>query len=373
VFWFLVELRLTSLLGMIILGILMEPIKVYHHFKTELIDESDRVSLVERAVHDLLMTSNLADGERESTVCWELKHSTSTAQFARILARKRNLPIDICSVGMMLHDIYSMVHGTYKDHAHRGAPLALDLLKNKGGFSDDELDQIYRLIYHHSDKHLRSDDPIEEFGKDVDVLDCFLYEGAFDFYLGNKPLYVFVGYLERAKHVWEELGLPPDPRFDILNGYGENWFSRLGTIGCTTHIAAIEELIQDEQPLERRAPPFCLVQSHSSLLFFGNADTWEEYRQKMLEVRQPLSDEAMDFLKGLPSGTGKPPENSTTNKETLDTRGQEGIWDFLSTGSPGDPHAVLLWSVVDIYEQLGGEKMMRRLGELGVDLEEGRR
>ena len=96
----------------------------------------------------------------------------------------------------MLHDIYSIIHGKYKDHAHLGTPLAMDLLQEIGGFADAELDQIHRLIYNHSDKHIWTDDPFQEFGKDVDVLDCFLYEGAFDFYLGNKPLSVFTGYLE---------------------------------------------------------------------------------------------------------------------------------------------------------------------------------
>ena len=75
----------------------MEMLKDYHHYKDDLIDSSDKIAKLERHIIDLLLDTNLADEDRESSVAFELKHHHSTAQFARILARKRNLPIDICT------------------------------------------------------------------------------------------------------------------------------------------------------------------------------------------------------------------------------------------------------------------------------------
>jgi len=347
----------------------MKQIKEYHHFKPHLITREDRVSQTERAVHDLLIESSLTDAERQSSVCWELKHYASTAQFARILARKRGLPVDICSVGMMLHDISSMVSGDYKEHAHRGASIAADLLREVGGFNNEELDQIYRLIYHHSDKHIWSDDPIEEFGKDVDVLDCFLYEGAFDFYLGNKPLHVFVGYLERAKRVWKELELPNDLRFGILDGYGDRWFSSLGGPVDATCEAAIDELIREKQPLELRPPAFCLVRSGGAMQTHGCKAAWKAYTRRVSE-RQGLSSPTTNFLSQLLPGNQTDGERPESDRHPPTGLEQKEMWDFLAAGTVNNPHAVLVWPVVDIYEQLCGKRMKNRLIELGIKMEE---
>jgi len=130
---------------------------------------------------------------------------------------KRHLPIEVCLIGLIYHDVYSAYSGKYKEHARRSAELTKEILTTIGGFSGEELDQIWRIIYHHSDKHIWTDDPFQEFGKDVDVLDCFLYEGDFDYYLGNKPLPVFKEYLRRAKRVWAELEVPVDKRFNLLD------------------------------------------------------------------------------------------------------------------------------------------------------------
>jgi hypothetical protein len=62
------------------------------------------------------------------------------------------------------------------------------------------------------------------------VLDCFLYEGAYDYYLAHKPLSMFREYVCRAKRVWAELGIPQDPRFQVLDGYRVPWFSSLVTL-----------------------------------------------------------------------------------------------------------------------------------------------
>ncbi len=203
----------------------------FHHFRAGEIPAEDRVARCELWVVKTLLESELDDERRESSIAFELKHHHSVGQFARVLARKRELPVDSCTVGALLHDIYVIEEGKYADHAHLGAPLALAAMDAVGGFSTEEKVAVERLVYHHSDKHVWSDDPFAEFGKDVDVLDCFLYPGAFGFYLRHKPLPVFAHYLRRAIHVWEELGIPADPSFRILDDYGPGWLGLTQTLG----------------------------------------------------------------------------------------------------------------------------------------------
>src|ERR1051325_106157 len=116
----------------------MELAKRHHHFKKALIEPTDRVSLCERYVIDSLLNSSLPDSQRESSIAWELKHHAGVTQMARLLARKRGLPIDVAAVGALLHDIYVILYGTYKDHAHQGGPIAVDILGQIGGFSPEE-------------------------------------------------------------------------------------------------------------------------------------------------------------------------------------------------------------------------------------------
>ena len=56
------------------------------------------------------------------------------------------------------------------------------------------------------------------------MLDCFLYPNGFGYYLKYKPLHIFNQYIIRAKRIWEELNLPTEKEFTILDNYNENWF-----------------------------------------------------------------------------------------------------------------------------------------------------
>ena len=357
----------------------MRPVKVYHHFRKELIDPMDRVAKCERYIVDLLLHSNLPDSKRESSVCWELKHQASTLQFARILALKRGLPVDICAVGLMFHDIYSVVQGQYKDHAYSGTPIAMQILKEIGGFSDEELNQISGIIYNHSDKHIWTDDPFQEIGKDVDVLDCFLYEGAFDFYLANKPLPIFKEYLERAKRVWKELGLPPDPRFDLLDDYESSWFQHMQTmhLGSIRDILSVLfELATFKKDLSICPPPFCIfVEKDENGRFYANQHRWDKYVKELAtQSKSLISDERFKVIKSILSDflIGKPSvkEAHTLVKDgIISNESFDQAKDiFLGKQATQEPHdfALLFWPLIDIYESLYGEKMIKRLQELGI-------
>ncbi|MBI2334814.1 HD domain-containing protein [Candidatus Daviesbacteria bacterium] len=182
----------------------------FHHYKGDDLTPSEKV---ERKVVELLLHSKLPDVDRESSIAWELKHSSGCCQIARILAQKRNLDADIAAVASVLHDIYVIVEGRYKDHAKLGAPIARKILQDLGGFSEEDINTISQAVAHHSEKEVYSDDPYIELVKDVDVFDCSLYKNAEGFYRIHKPENIFKEYVNRIKKVREELGLKPEEIF----------------------------------------------------------------------------------------------------------------------------------------------------------------
>ncbi len=176
----------------------------HHHYKG---DNLTRTEKVERKVIELLLNSKLPKNKRESSIVWELKHSSGCVQIARILADKRNLDLEIAEVSAVLHDIYVIVKGSYKNHAKMGAPIAEKLLKGIGGFSDIETKIITNAIAHHSEKDFYTKDPYVELVKDADVFDCSLYKGAEGDYRINKPEPIFNQYVKRIMKIRRELGM----------------------------------------------------------------------------------------------------------------------------------------------------------------------
>lgn len=184
--------------------------KDFHHYKGNGLSRSEKV---EKKVVELLLTSQLPDGERESSIIWELKHSAGCCQIARVLAQKRNLDVEISEIASILHDIYVIVKGKYKDHGKLGAPIAKKILEEIGGFTPDEIETITEAVAHHSEKEVYSDNPYIEIVKDVDVFDCSLYKNSEGYYRLHKPEHIFREYVARIKKVREELGLPVEEVF----------------------------------------------------------------------------------------------------------------------------------------------------------------
>lgn len=188
----------------------MTKLKDFHHYKG---NELSSAQKVERKFVDLLLSSKINDDERDSSIVWELKHSSGCCQIARILAQKRKLDIEISEVAALLHDIYVAVEGKYENHAANGAAMAQKLLREIGGFTPGQVDTITNAIAHHSQKDVYSEDPYVELVKDVDVFDCSLYSGSEDYYLLHKPKEVVEEYRKRVISVRKELGLPSEEVF----------------------------------------------------------------------------------------------------------------------------------------------------------------
>lgn len=187
-----------------------KPTKDYHHYKG---DDLSRSEEVERKVIELLLNSSLPDNKRESSIVWELKHSSGCLQIARMLAEKRNLDVEIAEVAAVLHDIYVIVAGSYKNHAKLGGPIAKELLTESSGFFQEEIETIVDAVVHHSEKDMYSNNPYIELIKDADVFDCSLYKGAEIEYKKTKSEAVFQEYKNRIKKVRLELNLPAEPIF----------------------------------------------------------------------------------------------------------------------------------------------------------------
>ncbi len=184
--------------------------KDFHHYKGTDLSPAEKV---ERKVLELLLNSILTDSQRQSSVVFEIKHSSGCCQIARILAQKRGLDADIATVASVLHDIYVITDGKYSNHAKLGAPIARKILEEVGGFSATDMETITQAVAHHSEKEIYSDNPYIELVKDVDVFDCSLYENAEGYYRLHKPEEIVKEYIKRIVKVREELSLPAEPIF----------------------------------------------------------------------------------------------------------------------------------------------------------------
>lgn len=174
----------------------------YHHFKGKNLTRSEKI---QRLVVEFIINSKIPNEKRESSVIWELKHSSGVIQMARILAQKRGLDEELAVIAGSLHDIHVIVNGDYDDHAKKGAEIAKKILAESKEFSFDEIEKITMAIKEHSDKHLYSKDRLVELIKDADCLDCFFYgDNIYD----DKPEANRLHYYSRIKKLREELGLP---------------------------------------------------------------------------------------------------------------------------------------------------------------------
>jgi len=179
----------------------------YHHYKGNKLTSSEKV---ERRVVELLLKSKIPDDKRESSIIFELKHSSECIQIARMLAQKRGLDIALAESIAALHDIHVIVNGTYKNHAKLGAPIAEKILKEIGGFTSREIKIISEAVAHHSEKDIYTGDPYVELVKDADVFACSLYKNAEDEYRLSKSPSLFKEYSNRVKKVRKEFGLSPN-------------------------------------------------------------------------------------------------------------------------------------------------------------------
>lgn len=96
-------------------------------------------------------------------------HLYGVSLAATMIAKKRGLDPELSSMAAMLHDLHAYKTGSYDDHAHKGAELAGDILRELNLTDEAETNIICSAIYHHDDK-LMVDSPMDEVLKDADVI-----------------------------------------------------------------------------------------------------------------------------------------------------------------------------------------------------------
>jgi len=102
-----------------------------------------------------------------------------------MLALKRGLDVELCTIIGLLHDIYTYKVGYVKDHALLGSVEAENLLRDLEIFTEEEIETVRNAIIHHSDKKIKHD-KYSELIKDADILQNSLYNKAVETKHGKR-------------------------------------------------------------------------------------------------------------------------------------------------------------------------------------------
>ena len=150
----------------------------------------DRLELVRNEIDTILFRSEKANVRSEGFI-----HLYGVAQNCTLLAIKRKLDVELCTIIGLLHDIYTYKYGYVKEHAILGATEAENLLIDLDVFTKEEIDIIKTAISNHSDKKTKHD-KYSEMLKDADVLQNSLYNTSFE-----------IKHVKRLKKVFRNFGI----------------------------------------------------------------------------------------------------------------------------------------------------------------------
>ena len=150
----------------------------------------DRLELVRKEIDEILLNQPDVELRRRGYV-----HLYGVAQNCSILAIKRGLDIELCSIIGMLHDIYTYKYGYVKEHGLLGVPEAEKILRKINTFTDEEIQIIKYAITYHSDKKTKHDQ-YSELLKDADVLQNSLYNTSFE-----------IKHVKRLKKIFKSFGV----------------------------------------------------------------------------------------------------------------------------------------------------------------------
>jgi HD superfamily phosphodiesterase len=134
----------------------------------------NRIEILRKYIDEILL--NMSDVEERR--CAYL-HLYGVAQACTLIALKRGKNAELSTMAGMLHDIYSYAKMDTKDHAHKGALLAKEILTSLQITNDEETEMICDAIYNHSEKEIVHSD-FNEILKDADVLQHCLYNPMFE-------------------------------------------------------------------------------------------------------------------------------------------------------------------------------------------------
>ena len=134
----------------------------------------NRLDLLRKEIDIVLLNQEDFSERRNGYV-----HLYGVAQNCSLLAIRRGLDIELCTIIGLLHDIYTYKFSYVKDHAILGAIEAENLLHSMAVFSDEEIEIVKNAISNHSNKKEKHDE-YSELIKDADLLQNFLYNLSFN-------------------------------------------------------------------------------------------------------------------------------------------------------------------------------------------------
>ncbi|MDD5183905.1 MAG: HD domain-containing protein [Paludibacter sp.] len=137
-------------------------------------ENKNRIELIRQEVNTILLNQPDTEQRREGYV-----HLYGVAQNCTLLAIRRGLDIELCTIIGLLHDIYTYKHGYLKEHATLGAAEAENLLRKLEVFNLEEIEIIKNAICYHSNKKIKHD-KYSELIKDADLMQNFLYNLSFN-------------------------------------------------------------------------------------------------------------------------------------------------------------------------------------------------
>jgi uncharacterized protein len=150
----------------------------------------NRLQLVRAEIDEMLLTQPNVQARRDGYV-----HLYGVAQNCALLAIKRGLDIELCTISGMLHDIYTYKFEYAKNHAILGAEEAETLLRKLGVFTDEEIEIVKRAVNNHSNKKTKHDE-YSELLKDADILQNTIYRSE-----------IQIKHKDRLKKVFRNFGI----------------------------------------------------------------------------------------------------------------------------------------------------------------------
>lgn len=115
-------------------------------------------------------------------------HLYGVSQACTLIALKRGENAELAAIAGMLHDIYAYAAMDIKEHAHKGADMAREILVSLQCFTGNEIDSICSAIYNHSSKEGKFS-VFDEVLIDADVLQHCLYNPLFAIAENRKQRY----------------------------------------------------------------------------------------------------------------------------------------------------------------------------------------
>jgi HD superfamily phosphodiesterase len=143
----------------------------------------NRIEILEKHIDNILLNMTDTNERRIGYI-----HLYGVAQFCALIAMKRGENVELATMAGMLHDIYSYAKMDTKDHAHKSAILAREILESLQLTKEDETKTICDAIYTHSDKGI-THSGLSEVLIDADVFQHWLYNPTFKIKPQEKDRY----------------------------------------------------------------------------------------------------------------------------------------------------------------------------------------